>query len=76
MVWLTGHSRDAAVSEIIATYLIADGYTVYAYNFDTLNQVEVSLIDKNNKSNEEYGKYLNFDDIVETQFRAYYKKQK
>ena len=42
VIWLTGHSRGAAVSGIIARYLIADGYTVYAYNFATPNQVEVA----------------------------------
>ena len=42
VIWLAGHSRGAAVSGIIATYLIADGYTVYGYNFATPNQVEVA----------------------------------
>lgn len=37
---IRGHSRGAAVSGIIATYLIADGYKVFAYNFATPNQVE------------------------------------
>lgn len=40
VIWLAGHSRGAAVSGIIATYLIADGYKVFAYNFATPNQVE------------------------------------
>ena len=42
VIWLAGHSRGAAVSGIIATYLIADGYKVFAYNFATPNQVEVA----------------------------------
>lgn len=42
VIWLTGHSRGAAVSGIIATYLIADGYKVFSYNFATPNQVETS----------------------------------
>lgn len=42
VIWLAGHYRGAAVSGIIATYLISDGYTVYGYNFATPNQVEVA----------------------------------
>lgn len=65
VIWLTGHSRGAAVSGIIAAYLIADGYTVYAYNFATPNQVEVA-----DSSEIEYIKYpgvfnvINKDDLV------------
>ncbi len=47
VIWLTGHSRGAAVSGIMSKYLIDGDYNhkpfkVYSYNFATPNQVETS----------------------------------
>ena len=67
VIWLTGHSRGAAVSGIIATYLIKDGYIVYGYNFATPRQVETEYIDDKDKSNENYRTIFNIinkDDLV------------
>lgn len=62
VIWLAGHSRGAAVSGIIATYLIADGYKVFAYNFATPNQVE--KFDKTNISVSGVFNIINKDDLV------------
>lgn len=62
VVWLTGHSRGAAVSGIIATYLIEAGYTVYGYNFATPNQVETT--DRQNIDVTGVFNIINKDDLI------------
>ncbi len=66
VIWLTGHSRGAAVSGIIAKYLIDDGYKIFSYNFATPNQVETDLI-SDGKSASSYNSIFNIineDDLV------------
>ena len=62
VIWLAGHSRGAAVSGIIATYLIADGYKVFAYNFATPNQVETT--DRQNIDVTGVFNIINKDDLI------------
>jgi hypothetical protein len=54
VIWLTGHSRGAAVSGIIAANLIDEGYTVYGYNFATPNQVEYNGYQDSNYNNDKH----------------------
>lgn len=63
-VWLTGHSRGAAVSGIISSYFIDDNYCIYSYNFATPNQVETDCCEKDLTKYKSIFNVINTDDIV------------
>jgi len=62
IIWITGHSRGAAVSNLVAKKLIDKGYTVFSYTFATPN----TTTDKSSSSNDYSSIFniLNQDDFV------------
>ncbi|MCQ2749067.1 MAG: hypothetical protein MJ246_03530 [Clostridia bacterium] len=66
-IFLCGHSRGGAVSNILGTLLIDEGkYKVYDYTFGTPNTVEVTGVMTKSKieSYKEIFNHVNNDDFV------------
>lgn len=67
VIWITGHSRGGAVSGIISTYLLDEGYDVFGYTFAAPNQVQPKELKSNEVKRLSYSSIFNIineDDLV------------